>query len=211
MLYISENLKSLRKAKGWTQEEMAEMIGISPQSVSKWERGDTCPDISLLPALANLYQTSIDSIIGMDKINDKKIKAELHNDSHECLRSGNYAEAASILSKALKTFPNDEGIMSELAMALALDGGLDNLSQAQKLCEHVLNDNTSNKVHHTTRAALCFVHLKAGQKEKAIETAKNLPHERESREVILAQLAQEPADSSIDAYLKYIAIGEYDL
>ena len=39
MLYIAENLKALRKAKEWTQEEMAEMIGISPQSVSKWERG----------------------------------------------------------------------------------------------------------------------------------------------------------------------------
>lgn len=70
MLFISENLKYLRKQKDLTQEEVAEMIGVSAQSVSKWERGDTFPDITLLPALANLYKTSVDAIIGMDKIND---------------------------------------------------------------------------------------------------------------------------------------------
>ena len=37
MLYIAENLKALRKSREWTQEEMAEAVGISPQSVSKWE------------------------------------------------------------------------------------------------------------------------------------------------------------------------------
>ena len=39
-----------------TQEDIAEMLRVSPQSVSKWERGDTYPDITLLPALANLFK-----------------------------------------------------------------------------------------------------------------------------------------------------------
>jgi len=43
-----------------TQEDVSEILGVSPQSVSKWERGDTYPDITLLPSLANLYNTSID-------------------------------------------------------------------------------------------------------------------------------------------------------
>ena len=54
MLYIAENLRKLRKEKNLTQEVVAEMLGVSAQSVNKWERGDTLPDITLLPALANL-------------------------------------------------------------------------------------------------------------------------------------------------------------
>jgi transcriptional regulator with XRE-family HTH domain len=70
MLYITENLKSFRKRKELTQEDIAEALGVSPQSVSKWERSDTYPDITLLPSLANLFQTSVDALLGMDKINE---------------------------------------------------------------------------------------------------------------------------------------------
>ncbi len=132
MLYIAENLKSLRKEKDFTQEQVAEMLGVSPQSVSKWERGDTYPDITLLPALANLYKTSVDAIIGMSKINDNQAKATIYNSSHEHLRNKDYSGAIAVLSEALKTFPNDEGFMSELAMALALDGSTDQCHDSQK-------------------------------------------------------------------------------
>ena len=47
MLYIAENLKALRKKRNMTQEDVAEIIGVSPQSVSKWERGDTYPFLFL--------------------------------------------------------------------------------------------------------------------------------------------------------------------
>ncbi|GHU75118.1 hypothetical protein AGMMS49992_18420 [Clostridia bacterium] len=56
MLYLAENIKALRKAKDLTQEEVADILGVTAQSVSKWERGETYPDIQLLPALANFYQ-----------------------------------------------------------------------------------------------------------------------------------------------------------
>jgi transcriptional regulator with XRE-family HTH domain len=69
MLFISENLRKLRKGKDLTQEEAAEILNVSPQSVSKWERGETLPDITLLPSLANLYKVTVDTLIGMDKIN----------------------------------------------------------------------------------------------------------------------------------------------
>ncbi|MCL2665185.1 MAG: helix-turn-helix domain-containing protein [Defluviitaleaceae bacterium] len=55
MLHIAENLKTLRKGKDLTQEEAAEILGVSPQSVSKWERGTAYPDIALLPALAKEF------------------------------------------------------------------------------------------------------------------------------------------------------------
>lgn len=208
MLYIAENLKSFRKEKDMTQETVAEILNVSPQSVSKWERGDTFPDITLLPALANLYKTSVDALIGMDKINDTEMKTLTFTMAHEHMRNKNYCKAVDVLSGALKTFPNDESLMAELAMSLALAKDSNKLAQAISLCERVLSGNQSEKIHHTTRAALSFIYLKSGEKEKAITVAKNLPHIRESRETILAEFDKEPSPDEIDAYLKFIALGE---
>lgn len=51
-VYFSENLKRLRKEKNITQETLADYLGVSFQAVSKWEWGETYPDITMLPALS---------------------------------------------------------------------------------------------------------------------------------------------------------------
>lgn len=61
---LAENLQLLRKQKGKTQEELAEIFGVSSQSISKWELGINCPDIMLLPKLADYYRVSIDELLG---------------------------------------------------------------------------------------------------------------------------------------------------
>lgn len=61
---LSENLQILRKEKRVTQEELAEIFGVSAQSISKWELGINCPDITLLPKIADYYRVSIDELIG---------------------------------------------------------------------------------------------------------------------------------------------------
>jgi len=210
MLYIAENLRALRKGKDLTQEDAAEMLNVSPQSVSKWERGDTLPDITLLPALANLYKVTIDALVGMDKINDQQTRNAVFTSAHNHLRNGERDAAVDVYSEALSTFPNDEGIMSDLAMSLALGDDPDKLSKAIVLCERVLSNGQVGKVHHTTRAALCFIYMKANEKDKAIEAAQKLPHVRESRESILVQLEKKPTSDEINSYLKFIAIGEMD-
>ena len=60
---ISEQISVLRKAKGLTQNELGERLGVSFQAVSKWERGETLPDITILPDLANILETTIDFIL----------------------------------------------------------------------------------------------------------------------------------------------------
>ena len=68
MMYLPANLKKYRILKELTQEDVAEFLGITPQSVSKWERGESYPDITLLLALANIFETSVDLLLGMDTI-----------------------------------------------------------------------------------------------------------------------------------------------
>ena len=208
MLYIAENIRSLRRKSGFTQEEVANWLNVSPQSVSKWERGDTYPDITLLPALANLFKTSIDGLVGMDRINDTAAKAAIFKAAHKHLRAGDLAEAANILEEAQKTFPHDTGLLSEHALVLALTADPTSLKRSIALCERVLSDDPSEKVRHTTRAALCLIHLKLGDQETARACAGNLPHVRESREMILARIQQGMDHQEIDAYLRLITLGE---
>lgn len=61
---LADNLQLLRKQKGITQEELAEEFGVTSQSISKWELGINCPDITMLPKLADYYRVSIDELIG---------------------------------------------------------------------------------------------------------------------------------------------------
>lgn len=60
---IGTTIAVLRNSKNMTQAELGERIGVSFQAVSKWERGETLPDISLLPALADILETTIDYIL----------------------------------------------------------------------------------------------------------------------------------------------------
>ncbi|MBQ8292660.1 MAG: helix-turn-helix transcriptional regulator [Bacilli bacterium] len=61
---LAENLQLLRKEKGLTQEALAEVFGVTSQSVSKWELGLSCPDITVLPEIAEYFQVSIDELMG---------------------------------------------------------------------------------------------------------------------------------------------------
>jgi len=60
-------IKRMRKGRGITQRELAEKLGITAQAVSKWERGDACPDIFLLPALAAVFCVTTDEILGYNR------------------------------------------------------------------------------------------------------------------------------------------------
>ena len=60
---LKDNLVMLRKLQGYSQEEIAEKIGISRQAYAKWERGTTIPDVEKCGLLAKLYGTTIDSLI----------------------------------------------------------------------------------------------------------------------------------------------------
>ncbi len=61
---INEQIAVLRKENGITQDELAKAIGVSNQAVSKWESGQTCPDLQFLPAIADYFGVSIDYLMG---------------------------------------------------------------------------------------------------------------------------------------------------
>ena len=62
---IGKRIMTLRKSRGMTQDQLAEQVGVSAQAVSKWENDISCPDISLLPKLAEIFRVTTDSLLGM--------------------------------------------------------------------------------------------------------------------------------------------------
>ena len=63
---IGQKIAEKRKRKGLTQEEVAERLGVTPQAVSKWENDASCPDITLLPKIAKLFETTTDDILSAE-------------------------------------------------------------------------------------------------------------------------------------------------
>ncbi len=67
------NLKLFRKQNGFTQEQVAEKLGVSRQAVAKWERGESVPDIENVIALADMYEVTVDSLVrNMTSLSDKR-------------------------------------------------------------------------------------------------------------------------------------------
>ena len=78
-----------------TQDELAEYLGISYQAVSKWENGNTMPDITMLPKLATFFGVSIDELFSIDYADElKRIDSILQR---ECLTDWNYSYAKRTL------------------------------------------------------------------------------------------------------------------
>ena len=204
MLYLSENLKKYRIMKELTQEDVADYLGITSQSVSKWERGECYPDITFLPALANIFETSVDLLIGMDVIRAEETRFNIHKTANEFQRKGDYISAEKVYRDALLIYPNKPGMILGLAGVLALQG---KSAEAVELIEKGLPLSINEKQKSTMRAALCFLYLKCGNAEKASKLASTLPHTRESREVIQPLISGGLDSDEIDMNIKNILLG----
>ena len=191
---IGENIRSLRKTKDVTQEELAEYLGISFQSISKWERGEGFPDITMLPDLADFFNTSVDELLGADRISGGYFN-DVYKRAHDYELAGDYGKAVELLRDTLKKAPRQYEIMSKLARILLLsdsesEEGKILAKKAIELCERHLDSNASEKSRATARAALCFLYDNVGDRQKAKDLASKLPHVWESREVLWGELME---------------------
>lgn len=75
---FNENLRNLRKQKGLSQEELAERLHVVRQTVSKWEKGLSVPDADLLIRIAEIFETSVSTLLGdtVEPSEDKNIIAQ---------------------------------------------------------------------------------------------------------------------------------------
>ncbi len=117
---INENIKFYRKEKGFTQEQLAEAMGVSVGAVSKWESGASVPELSLIMELADFFEISVDALLGYKTRNNFAEETAERIDSLQDDKK--YNEAITEAEKALKKFPNNFKIVYQSALAYFMKG-----------------------------------------------------------------------------------------
>ena len=86
-LTIGENIRNFRKKNDLTQDTFANRLGVTYQSVSRWENGTTYPDLELIPAIAQVLAVSVDELLGIPQIEKEKRAIEAFDElRRECLK-----------------------------------------------------------------------------------------------------------------------------
>lgn len=95
----ADRLQALRKSHGYSQDALAEKLGISRQAVSKWERGESSPDTDNLIALANLYGITLDQLLNGENVPEIVLQTQDNVKEEKDKKTGIYAEKGKKLMK----------------------------------------------------------------------------------------------------------------
>ena len=173
---IGTTIKKLRRDRNITQEQLAELLGVSTNAVSQWECDKTAPDISHLPMLANIFEVSADVLLGIDIAKSKKqseIKeftakyAEFHS-------QGKTEERLNLCRSMQKKYPNDETVRYYL-MRVLQNGYIDESFDEIVMLGEQLMESTNMEYRTGAIRGLCFTYLHKGNRAKALQYADMMP------------------------------------
>lgn len=181
-IYIGENIKNLRKEKNITQEKLAEHLNISCQAVSKWERNESYPDITLVIPIASYFGGSTDVLLGVDNVKNAE-KISIYLKEYDILSgNGKKKEKRDLIFKAYEEFPNDWLIIDKYMGMLVYDpycknswGVPTHVDELEKLCMHVMDECTIDKIKYNALSYLGDVYKQRGQHDLAIALNERFP------------------------------------
>lgn len=186
-LSVGENIKFLRKSKDITQEQLAEMLNVSCQSISRWELGVCYPDMELLPMLAEIFEITVDKLLGVDSIAEKKKVDGYINRFQIAISQGKIDECISIAREGVNEYPNNYALLNKLMYALFVSGDdtgniADWKENSEKydaeitsLGERIMKFCPDQNIRLEAIARLAFNHCEHGRKEIGRQIYENLP------------------------------------
>ena len=116
---FSERFKQLRKKSDLTQEQVAEIFHVSPQSVSRWETGSNYPDTDMLPHIAIFFKVTVDDLLGTQRIAGEEQTKEYTLAIRSLFNSGQLYQAIDMARKACKEYPLHVGLHYHFVQALS--------------------------------------------------------------------------------------------
>ncbi len=181
-LNIGTNIKRLRISKGLTQEQLADLLCISHAAVSKWELKVTYPDITMLFPLAQIFDVSIDHLIGYD---EEKANSEIDrivNEYHNLGVIGDFEKQRELISTARIKFPHDYRIMVRHMWIIA--GGSagndvkrlqENKDELNEICDCILSGCTQDSIRADAIDMKAKLLHSSRKTEDAIKLLNSLP------------------------------------
>ena len=171
---LSQNIRTFRKQRRLTQEQLAEVLGVTTGAVYKWESGMSVPDLSLIMEMADFFDVSVDVLLGY-QMKDNQMDSVLARLS-QYTKNGN-REAINEAEKALKKYPNSFSLVQRSAVVyLSFASGEEGEKAAQRALQlleearKLLPQNTDPTISETTIfGEMATAYLMLGEYEKALE------------------------------------------
>ena len=169
---IGLNIRKLRKNADLSQEMLAERLGVTFQAVSRWERNESYPDITLLPAIANFFGVTVDFLLGTEGEREEEEVKNIVEQCQECDVHYKGEEMRCIIEDGLKKYPGNFTLMSWFVYAFHRV----NPNKAIEVGHYVLDNCTDNAIRNWVNGSIIYAYKHNGQVDKAVELAKQLPN-----------------------------------
>ena len=169
---IGLNIRKLRKNADLSQEMLAERLGVTFQAVSRWERNESYPDITLLPAIANFFGVTVDFLLGTEGKREEEEVKSIVEQCQECDTYYKGEEMRCIIENGLKKYPGNFTLMSWFVYVFHRV----NPKKAIEVGHYVLDNCTDNAIRHWVNGSIIYAYKHNGQVDKAVELAKQLPN-----------------------------------
>lgn len=194
---INQMIREKRKELSLTQEQIADFLGVSTPAVNKWEKGSTYPDITLLPALARLLKTDLNTLMSFnDDLTDIEIE-NFVNEVDQTVQEQDYEAAFQKAINKIHEYPTCEKLI--YSVILYLDGALalynvSEIEQYRELYETYYRRLATSEVPEIrdTATSMLISHARnRGDFSKAEELIHSLPFSTIDKEEHLAILYQQ--------------------
>jgi len=191
-LNIGTSIRRLRQERNVTQEELAGAIGVTAQAVSKWERAEGYPDITLLPEIAGFFGVTLDTLCGLD---DQRDRSEICRIRSATMDAESYEEGVRIAREGLAKHPHSYELKENLAFALRGCPGSwtppeEILSEVIRLYEDILEHCPDQQLRFQVLSEAWRIYEEAGEHEKALKIAGRLPRFYETSDRVLSYVLQ---------------------
>ena len=129
---LGEQIRERRRALGLTQEQMAAALGVTAPAVHKWEKGVTCPDVALLPALARLLEIDLNTLFSFHGEPTEEEMGGTLNEAARAIEAQGFAAGRAILLERLRNWPRSASLRQQAAMLLEGALMMSGLPEAEK-------------------------------------------------------------------------------
>lgn len=193
---IAKIIKTLRARKGITQEELALHLGVTSQAISKWERNEGYPDITMLPIIANFFEISTDELLGVNVAKKSEAIKTIVTNANAFYHHGDLYNARRILEDGLTEYPNAHRLLLEL-IQLKYESPYANrvekdavIGSSIVILERILNESNDSAIRNFATALLIRHYRYQGQHQKALALAKGQTDMNNSSTILLCDLME---------------------